>query len=302
MNVQSILSPALLLLSAAPLAAQQPERIPPRARIEMEREVAPQRFMSVLLNHRPRLGVTVNLQAGETDSIGALVQSVTPGGPAAKAGIRTGDIITRLDGTALVDRNTARASADGDQSPPGLRLVELAARLKPNDTVSVELRRGKDRRTVRLVTDGDTGGQFAYTVPGGTIWKQNMGDSMRTMFRTMPDIQMKTPLYMGQLGPAGESRMRVFFGSPLGDLELAPINDDLGSYFGTTDGVLVISVPKDSKLSLKGGDVILGVDGRKPSNPQHLMRILQSYDNGESFRIDVMRNHRRETVTGKLEP
>ena len=302
MNVQSILSPALLLLSAVPLAAQQPERIPPRARIEMEREVAPQRFMSVLLDRRPRLGVTVNLQAGETDSIGALVQSVTPGGPAAKAGIRTGDIITRLDGTALVDRNTARASANGDRSPPGLRLVELAARLKPNDTVSVELRRGKERRTVRLVTDGDSGGQFAYTVPGGTIWQQNMGDSMRTMFRTMPDIQMKTPLYMGQLGPAGESRMRVFFGSPLGDLELAPINDDLGSYFGTTDGVLVISVPKDSKLNLKGGDVILSVDGRKPSNPQHLMRILQSYDNGESFRIDVMRNHRRETVTGKLEP
>ena len=300
MNVQSVLVPALALLAAAPLAAQQVERtIPPRTRVEIERPMEPQRFMNVLINRRPRLGVTVNLRAGDTDSIGALVQSVTPGGPAAKAGVRTGDVITRLDGTVLVTRED-RTSADGEQSPPGLRLVELAARLKPNDTVSVELRRGKDRRTVRVVTDGDSGNEFSYTVPG-TMWKQRSEDSLETFFRRMPDSRMRSPLYTGELGPAGDSRMRVFFGSPLGDLELAPVNEDLGSYFGTSDGVLVINVPKDSKLNLKSGDVILSVDGRKPSSPPHLMRILESYDKNETFRIEVMRNHHRETVTGKLE-
>lgn len=302
MNVQSVLVPALAVFTAAPLMAQQVERtVPPRQRVEIERQMEPQRFMSVLMNRRPRLGVTVNLRAGNTDSVGALVQSVTPGGPAAKAGIRSGDIITRLDGTVLVNRAADRASADGDQSPPGLRLVELAARLKPNDTVSVELRRGKDRRTVRVVTDSEATNEFAYTLPGRTMWKQRADDSVTGLFRVAPDMQMRSPLYMGELGPDGQSRMRVFFGSPLGDLELAPINEDLGSYFGTSDGVLVINVPKDSKLNLKSGDVILSVDGRKPSNPPHLMRILQSYDKGESVRIEVMRNHRRETVTGKLE-
>lgn len=299
MNVQSVLVPALAVLTAAPLVAQQVERpVPPRQRIEIERQVEPQRFMSVLMNRRPRLGVTVNLRAGNTDSVGALVQSVTPGGPAAKAGIRSGDIITRLDGTVLVNRAADRASADGDQSPPGLRLVELAARLKPNDTVSVELRRGKDRRTVRVVTDSEATNEFAYTLPGGTMWKQR-DDSVQGFFRVTPDMQMRSPLYMAE--PDGRARMRVFFGSPLGDLELAPVNEDLGSYFGTSDGVLVINVPKDSKLNLKSGDVILSVDGRKPTSPPHLMRILQSYDKGESVRIEVMRNHRRETVTGKLE-
>jgi S1-C subfamily serine protease len=303
MNVQSVLVPAVALLAAAPLTAQQVERtLPPRTRVQIERQMEPQRLMNVLINRRPRLGVTVDLRAGDTDSIGALVQSVTPGGPAAKAGIRSGDIITRLDGTVLVNRAADRASADGEQSPPGLRLVELAARLKPGDTVSVELRRGRDRRTVRLVTDAEAANEFAYTVPG-TVWRQGEGDTavVRNFLRRMPDDQMRSPLYMGELGPAGQSRMRVFFGSPLGDLELAPNNEDLGSYFGTSDGVLVINVPKDSKLNLKGGDVVLSVDGRKPSNPPHLMRILQSYDKGESFRIEVMRNHRRETVTGKLE-
>lgn len=298
MKVQWIAVPALVLLAAAPLAAQDEPAMPRAGRIEIERQGMPERYMSILMSQRPRLGVTVNLRAGDTDSIGALVQSVTPGGPAAKAGIRTGDIITKLDGTVLTGRTSRALPGDGEQSPPGLRLVELAARLRPNDTVSVELRRGRDRKTVRLITEGEAGGQFSY-VPGGTMWK--MGDSGTALWRSMPDVKMRMPLELEQMGPAGQTRMRVFFGSPLGDLELAPLNEDLGSYFGTTDGVLVISVPKDSKLNLKSGDVILSVDGRKPSSPPHLMKILQSYDGGESFRIDVMRNHRRETVTGKVE-
>ena len=38
-----------------------------------------------------------------------------------------------------------------------------------------------------------------------------------------------------------------------------PLNPDLGSYFGATDGVLVINVPQGSTLGLKGGDVVLNV-------------------------------------------
>ena len=298
MRVQWIAVPALALLAAAPLAAQDEPGIPRANRIEIERQGMPQRYMSLLMTQRPRLGVTVDLRASDTDSIGALVQSVTPGGPAAKAGIRTGDIITKLDGTVLVSRANRAAAGDGEQSPPGLRLVELAARLAPNDTVSVELRRGRDRKTVRVITEGDVGGQFSY-VPGGKMW--TMGDSGATVWRSMPDAAMRKLELERQLGPAGQTRMRVVFDSPLGDLELAPLNEDLGTYFGTTDGVLVISVPKDSKLNLKSGDVVMSVDGRKPSSPPHLMRILQSYDKGESFRLEVMRNHHRETVTGKVE-
>src|SRR5512132_3065782 len=161
MRVQWIAVPALALLAAAPLAAQDEPGLPRAGRIEIERQGMPQRYMSLLMTQRPRLGVTVNLRASDTDSIGALVQSVTPGGPAAKAGIRTGDIITKLDGTVLASRANRANAGDGEQSPPGLRLVELAARLSPNDTVSVELRRGRDRKTVRLVTEGDTDREFS---------------------------------------------------------------------------------------------------------------------------------------------
>jgi len=117
------------------------------------------------------------------------------------------------------------------------------------------------------------------------------------------------------LGPEGARRMAmpfedqvegqfggppVFYGSLLADIELAPLNSDLGRYFGATEGVLVISVPKDSQLGLKGGDVVLTVDGRKPATPSQLLRILRSYEADETLKLEVLRNHKRETLTGRL--
>src|SRR5918996_4361265 len=100
------------------------------------------------------------------------------------------------------------------------------------------------------------------------------------------------------MGP-GE-RFEFLASSPLGDLELAPLNPDLGQYFGTTEGVLVIRAPKDGTLGLKGGDVVQAVDGRKPSGPSHLLRIMRSYDKGETFKLDILRNRKRQTVTARL--
>ena len=96
-------------------------------------------------------------------------------------------------------------------------------------------------------------------------------------------------------------RMAMLYGGELSELELAPLNPDLAQYFGTSDGILVISAPKGSSLGLKGGDVVLNVDGRKPATPAQLLRILRSYDHDESFKIEVLRNKKRETVTAKRE-
>ena len=87
--------------------------------------------------------------------------------------------------------------------------------------------------------------------------------------------------------------------SHLGGLELAPLNPDLGQYFGAEVGVLVIS-SADTTLGLKGGDVVLSVDGRKAGGPGQLMRILRSYEPGETFKVDILRNRRRETVSARL--
>jgi hypothetical protein len=280
---------AATTLSAGRLAAQDPaEPAPPLERLDQPPLPGHEHLMRVVMNRRARLGITLNLQARETDSLGAYVQSVTPNGPAAKAGLRSGDIITKVDGKSVLDGGRAAQDADGRQSLPGLRVIELAARLEPSDTVPVEFLRGKNRRTVSVVTEEEPD-VFVHSQPG-----------MRT--RIFSD-RASLPLPAGDFleGPDGPGDHFTFLTrSPLAALELAPLNPDLGQYFGTTEGVLVISVPKDASLGLKGGDVVLSVDGRKPASPSHLLRILRSYERGESFKLDVLRNRKRETVTARL--
>jgi S1-C subfamily serine protease len=256
------------------------------------RVVAPHdRVMTLVMNRRARLGIKVNLQARDTDSLGAYVESVTPNGPAASAGLRSGDLITKVDGKSVLSGGAAAGDRDGRQSLPGLRLIELAARLEPSDTVAVEFLRGKDRRTVSLVTEDEPDMVMAGPEGGRPFVMRFRGDGAHD------DVRLPAGDFM-DMGP-GE-RFEFLAGSPLGDLELAPLNPDLGQYFGTTEGVLVIRAPKDGALGLKGGDVVQAVDGRKPAGPSHLMRILRSYDRGETFKLDILRNRKRETVTARL--
>jgi S1-C subfamily serine protease len=241
------------------------------------------------MSRRARLGLKVNLRARDTDSIGAYVDAVTPNGPAAKAGIRSGDIVTRLNGRSVLDGGQAEADRERE-SLPGLRLIELAAGLEPNDTIAVELRRGRERKTVSVVTADEPNVMFRGRPEGRAF-----------AFRYRPDGgRIAIPFGDGDFEGRFGGATAFLYGSPLGDLVLAPLNSDLGQYFGATNGVLVISAPKDAQLGLKGGDVVLAIDGRKPESPSHLLRILRSYEDGETFKVDILRNRKRETVTGRL--
>ena len=239
---------------------------------------------------RAHLGMNVNLRAGDTDRYGALINSVSPNGPADRAGIRSGDIIVELNDESLLDAEHDVTAEDGS-SIPGLRLIALAAKLDPDDTINVALRRGDQTRQLSLVTESWPTMVREWTTPEGEWGVQFGQDSLVVDFEeSMPRVRTKV------LGPGAN----LFFAGPLFDLELAPMNAELGSYFGTTSGVLVISVPEGSELGLKGGDVVLAVDGRTTDLPSHLHRILRSYQSDERFELSIMRNQRRVTVRGAL--
>ena len=86
------------------------------------------RFGHVTNSHRAYLGV----QIGDTNGLGVYVQSVTAGGPAAKAGLVAGDVIQSVNGssTATIDD-----------------LTSVVSELKPGTTVTVgiETQRGRHK-------------------------------------------------------------------------------------------------------------------------------------------------------------
>ena len=81
-----------------------------------------------------------------------------------------------------------------------------------------------------------------------------------------------------------------------GGLELVELNPDLGDYFGTREGLLVVRAPADTAVPLKSGDVILSIDGRKPQSARHAHRILGSYEGGERAKVEVLRKRKRTTL------
>src|SRR5690242_12681752 len=271
--------PGALRAQETPTPAPTPRAAP---RVRVNTREGPFTTYTFTGNHA-RLGVVVNQAANaDSDKLGARIVAVTPGGPAEKAGLQAGDVITKFNGTVLANV----PSDDDDMSGPGDKLIELARALDPGDTVKVEYRRGTATKQATVIAqeveNGMAGaramtGRMDLTIP--TMPMQSFRELMPDMART-PEINWEGP------------SLNICMGDGWCSLELVTLNSDLGEYFGTKDGVLVVRAPNDSTLPVKGGDVIVSIGGRKPTSPSHAMRILRSYEAGETVQIDVMRHQK----------
>ncbi len=249
---------------------------------------------------RPRIGVMLDTRADkENDRLGAKISEVAPESPAAEAGLKAGDIITKFNGVSL----GGVASEDEDKSGPASRLVDLVQKLDTGDTVDVEYRRGNDTKKVRLAPrelPQTAMGNFKMEMPGMTTgprmrMRMHGGDGPEGM--SLP----RMPGFDGEwMGPDGKgSDMQVFMRRSDGGLNLTDLNPELGEYFGAKSGVLVLETPKDSASPFKAGDVIVTIDGRTPTSEAHARRIFESYDAGESARVDVLRKQKKLPLTWK---
>ena len=259
--------PAVLGLSVAwPAPGVSQDR---RERVRVE---GPSRSFTFAFN-RGRIGVVVQTDENrDADRVGARIEAVSPGGPAEQAGLKAGDVITRFNGVSL-------GKTSDEETNPGTKLVRLAQALDPGDTVRIDYRRGSDNRSATLVAE-EVDVQWPMEGPPG---------ARGGMMMIPPDFPMGLDDHL-----PGFSYM---LGHPWGRLEMVSLNPDLGEYFGTAEGVLVVRAPEEQSLPLKGGDVILSIADRKPTSPAHAMRILRSYEGGESVKIDVMRKRKRSTLT-----
>jgi len=193
----------------------------------------------------------IGVQLDSSNKEGARVMGVSPGGPAAEAGIRTGDVIVAINGKDVKGEEATR------------QVVKILRDVKPDSKVNV-----------RVLRDGKTE-NFAVTVrprPGVMAF-----DGARIP-EVLPPLPPMNHFFMVQ--------------GPMSNMELATLTPQLGKYFGTEKGVLVVRAPADGALKLEDGDVILAIDGREPTSGSHATRILGSYQPGEKVSMKIVRQHK----------
>ena len=209
---------------------------------------------------RAMLGVNI-----DDTELGARVVGVSPNGPAAAAGLAVGDTIVAIDGAELAESQRAGSA---QQSPSELLLAQMA-NVDAGEMEELRVLRDGDYRNVQVQAREfqprqffePTSPNFSFTFPGANPWT----------------------------GMFARSR-------PWADMQLVSLTPELGAYFGTDKGVLVVRAPSNPTLALRDGDVILDIGGREPLNPEHAVRILASFESGEPLRMTIMRTQRREAV------
>jgi hypothetical protein len=78
-------------------------------------------------------------------------------------------------------------------------------------------------------------------------------------------------------------------------LNLASVDAQLGRYFGTSDGVLVLSTGKELE-GLQAGDVIRKIDGKPVANPREAMEALRSQPAERKVPVEYLRDRASATA------
>jgi serine protease Do len=208
---------------------------------------------------------------------GVLVSSVSEDGPAAKAGIKEGDVVLEFNGIPV--QGTVQFQRMVSETPPGRQVKLTIWRNGAQQTVTATI---GERKGAFTSVGPDDGHAWTFDMP-------NMQNLPRMPELSVPHFETITPT--PALG---------IYGEPLGE------NDQLAEFFGVTDGVLVRSVRKGSaaeKAGIKAGDVITKVDENKVTTSGEITRTLRGLRGKKtSLTVIVVRNKKETPITVTLEP
>jgi len=236
-----------------------------------------------------QIGVTIrDLEGDQARTMsGAAVSQVREDSPAAKAGLRNGDIILEFDGERI--RSARHLSRLVGETAAGRPVKVTADRdgkridLQVTPEAGVAMSDGDFRFREPYRTFEFTAPNFNFDAPG-----------MRELFEEHGHRDGDRPDMM--VIPQGRGRLGI------GIQDLSP---QLAEYFGTKGGVLVTSVEDDSpaaKAGLQAGDVITAVGDTTVNTPSDLMRAVHSAEDGADLSISYTRDKKSATTQAKLEP
>lgn len=240
-----------------------------------QREVMPfgQVMPNIMVAGGPYLGVefqmlTPELQASEgiTGTTGAIIRSVVADGPAAKAGLKEGDVITAVNGQSVDEQTDLRS-----------RVAEF----KSGDEITLTVVKGTangpiDQRDVK-VTLGER-------------------PAMQQFDSQLPDGHPQIPDFQLPFGNDGQSApdMPPAAGGPYLGVEFETLTPQVQAsegITGTTGAIIrtVIARSPAAVAGLKPGDVVTAVDGQAVDETNTLRALVQSHQVGDELTLTVVK-------------
>jgi len=228
----------------------------------------------------------VGLEDVEGEARGAKIRSVEPDSPAAKAGIKEGDVLLRFDGEGV--RSAAQLARLVQETPAGRAVAIEVNRGGSAQKLTATL--GEGRRRVHAFGGDLAGPEFDLETPEGPM-------------PPMPPQAPRAP--HGPMPPNafywnwnGEHGLLGMPGGPhkLG-IEYQEIGDQLATYFKLAgkSGILVTSVAAEGpagKAGMKAGDVILKFEGKAIEDGGDLRNAVGAAEGGKEVSVTVQRDGR----------
>lgn len=269
----------------------------------------------------------------------ARVDRVVRGSPAEATGIRSGDVVVRLNGAPVTEEAVANLSRtlkvgdsvrlrlrrDGreeektvvaarrsdmlvlrDGEPLPLLGEGARAMIFRTDTLDMHvdsLLQRMDSLRVRIL--GNRDGKLLELHRGDSA-VMILRDSLLRSFGREPLVLDAERMRMRGF-PGGEGGVRSFFYDfgprAIAGAEFAEMNRDLGRYFRTDKGLLVLQVAPStpaSRAGLEGGDVVVRANGEEVETVEDLRRAV-ARDTDGLVRVEVIRQGRRRELEVRWE-
>ena len=267
---------------------------------------------------------------------GVDVATVLMHGPGYEAGIRRGDRIVSVNGHPL---DEPVADEDERELPEGLsrsqaRLGWLVDEIPADESFEVGVERDGESLTF-TVEPGD----YPMAPWETEWWSSGVYESLAEAARAQESLAEQLRDAMGRVNVRGqphefefgwvaprvyidglpterellEPQVELLSALDYGDwwrdrfhhlggnlLELTQLNPELGAYFGTEEGILVLDVEEDGTLGLRPGDVVVEIGGRKVDDVSDMRRILRSYEEDEAVDFGIWRDGARATAVGTI--
>lgn len=231
---------------------------------------------------------------------GLQVDAVTPGGPAERAGLKTGDTITRIDGQPVSARGGAsEGTLWHAQAGKSIALAVLRNGKSHALRVTPERLQASDWQAIAHQAElaADQATAQVHSPEFQRQIQQSIDEAMRSAAVAMKDasVARQTAIRAGDHANHWLIRMSPWFG-----LNLASLNPDLGSYFGTSRGALVLSRDATQFPELQPGDVITAVGGRSVAQPEDALRALREAARDKPVAIALRRHDKPVTLAMKV--